>query len=219
MRLGEAPILLPLMAVVVVWLGRRAHAWPLVASWVGLTALAAMVTTATKVAFLGFGLGYAPWDYTGTSGHALFSSAILPMLALLAFGHRVGAHPWRAVALGVAVAMVVSYGRVHTHAHSWSEALYGAAMGLFAVLWPMARFGLPTQRAPRWMPTLVLSWLVFLSLNAPRSPTHDWVTAIALKVSGHSQPYQRRDWHAAYAKRMQATPPAPAASGASAAPP
>ena len=44
-----------------------------------LTAAAALITTVTKVAFIGYEVGYAPLDYTGISGHAMFAAAVLPV--------------------------------------------------------------------------------------------------------------------------------------------
>ena len=69
-RLGEAQILLPAMALALLWLWRQAGGRPLAVAWLLATGVAASITTVSKVAFLGFGIGHAPLDFTGFSGHA-----------------------------------------------------------------------------------------------------------------------------------------------------
>jgi hypothetical protein len=78
-------------------------------------------------------------------------------------------------------------------AHSWSEVgsgwlVGGAASGL--ALW-LAR--VPRSAPPRWLLAGVLAWFVAMPLGAPASPTHGWVTSLALAMSGRTAPYTRRD--------------------------
>ena len=80
-RLGEAEIVLPVMLVSMGWLLRRPGHARLVARWSGLAAGAVLVTLATKVAFIGFGIGVAVIDFTGVSGHAMFAALVYPLLA------------------------------------------------------------------------------------------------------------------------------------------
>ena len=61
-RLGEAQILLPAALALCAWMAFRPSARPLVAWWLALLTLATLVTTLTKVAFLGWGLGSAALD-------------------------------------------------------------------------------------------------------------------------------------------------------------
>ena len=83
-RLGEAQLLLPALLLAAVWLARSPGGGRLAGWWLATTGAAALLTTATKVAFIGYGVGYAPLDFTGISGHAMFAAAVLPPLVLLA---------------------------------------------------------------------------------------------------------------------------------------
>ena len=87
-RLGEAQILLPAMALALVWLWRQAGGRPLAVAWLLATGVAASITTVSKVAFLGFGVGHAPLDFTGFSGHAMFAAALMPVLVIVASASR-----------------------------------------------------------------------------------------------------------------------------------
>ena len=203
-RLGEAQILLPAFCAGALWLalarpagarGRlaqgnaHAHDHPARRSalrWVAGIAATTVVTTLSKIAFLGFGIGIAALDFTGFSGHSMYSWAILPVLAAIVAG-------WRGALVGVALAMLITYSRVDLGAHSWSEAISGMALGAAAAGWTLADYlAHPgAVRAPWWLPLLLAAWLTLLPMRAPPSRTHGLVVAISLKLSGHTRPYTR----------------------------
>lgn len=195
-RLGEAQILLPAMLAALLWLALSARdrrsAW----RWSLATFVVALITTVTKVAFFGFEVGYAPLDYTGISGHAMFAAAVLPVLcAVAACGTR-----WRnaAVAFGYALAVLVAYSRVPVGAHSPFEALVGLLLGSLASALVLRFTRLPAQRAPLWLGVALALWILSLPLSAPPSFTHGMVVKLSLAVSGRTVPYSRwrmhRDW-------------------------
>jgi membrane-associated phospholipid phosphatase len=193
-RLGEAEILLPAVLMAALWLALGADQARLALRWMGLIVLAAVITTATKVAFIGFEIGVPAWDFTGISGHAMFSTASYPMLLWVLLMHR---GPWAqrvGVALGFAMGLLVAYSRLPTHAHSPSEIVAGLLLGCCVSLLTLKvpRSG---PRAPLWLPALTLAGLASMPVYAPPSHTHDLVTWLALRVSGHTQPYTRAEMH------------------------
>jgi membrane-associated phospholipid phosphatase len=203
-RLGEAQILLPAFFAGALWLalarpaGARgrlargdalAHDHPARRSawrWVGAIVATTAVTTASKVAFLGFGIGIAALDFTGFSGHSMYATAILPVLAAIIAG-RAGA------VFGVLLALLITYSRVNLGAHSTSEAIAGMVLGAAAAGWTLADYlAHPgAVRAPWWLPLLLVCWLAFVPLRAPPSRTHNVVVSLALKLSGRTRPYTR----------------------------
>jgi hypothetical protein len=138
------------------------------------------------VAFLGFGYGIAALDFTGFSGHSMFAWSILPVIAAIVAG-RFGA------AVGVVLALLITYSRVDLGAHSWSEAIAGMALGAAAAAWTLADYlAHPgAVRAPWWLPLLLVAWLTLLPMHAPPSRTHSLVVAVSLKLSGRTRPYTR----------------------------
>jgi membrane-associated phospholipid phosphatase len=193
-RLGEAQILLPAAAVAVLALLRRAPGRVLVAWWAGLLALAVALTTASKVAFIGWGLGSPALDFTGISGHAMFAAAVFPLL-LGAMVPRLGGGAAPAVAAGIALSLLVGVSRLQVQAHTLSEVVAGLALGgavSAAVLW---RTRLPSVRISAWPALLVLLWFVATPTQAPPSRSHDMVTRLALSLSGHKVPYTRATLH------------------------
>lgn len=194
-RIGEAQLLLPAMAAACLWLARAPQCRPFAGAWLGATALAAVVTTVTKVAFIGWEVGYPPLDFTGLSGHSMFSAAVLPVLARIVAGPARRRWARAAVVAGFALAVLVAVSRVVIHAHSPSESAFGFLAGSLASAWALRRATVPTTPPPRWLALAVLAWLMALPFVAPRSRTHDWVTALSLELSGREHPYTRHAMH------------------------
>jgi membrane-associated phospholipid phosphatase len=190
-RLGEAQILLPALAAVCLWLAWRGGA-PRTAAWaLGLTALATAVTTVTKVAFIGYEVGYAPWDYTGVAGHSMFAAAAWPVLVGVALPPV--AARWRvaALALAYALAAVISVSRIVTGAHSPSEVVLGFLLGAAASALALRLGPRPRTPVPAALLVALVAWMLAAPAKAPPSRTHGWVTVLSLKVSGRSAPYTR----------------------------
>src|SRR6476661_1782264 len=99
-RFGEAGILIPCALLLAGWLALATRDWRPVLGWLMPLAAAVALTTASKIAFLGFGLGIARLDFTGFSGHSMFAAAVYPMLAYAVSARFAGR--WRVVAVGLA---------------------------------------------------------------------------------------------------------------------
>ena len=189
-RLGEAEILLPAVVLAALWLAFGAKQWRLTLRWLGLIGVAASITTATKIAFIGWQMGSAALDFTGVSGHAMFATASYPMLFWVLLMHREAWMQRVGVVFGFGVGLLVAYSRLPTHAHSPSEIyaglLLGCAVSLLTVKLP--RNG---PAVPLWLPALTLVGLAILPFYAPPSHTHDWITRISLYLSGSDHPFTR----------------------------
>ena len=216
-RLGEAQILLPAALGVVAWLAMRARAQRLALAWLVALGVAAVVTTVSKVAFIGWGLGWPALNFTGVSGHAMFAAAVYPLL----FGGLAGplatalgaapAEPWQrsGLLLGCATALLVGVSRVELDAHSWSEVVAGLALGGLASAAALAGARMPKAGVPLWLPLAIVAWLLLMPHHAPPSFTHDMVTRLSLALSGHQQPYTRSAMLAAWKERKNALRLAP----------
>jgi len=203
-RLGEAQILLPAMLLSALWLAWRPRGLRPALIWLLASGLAASLTTASKIAFLGFGIGSASWDFTGISGHAMFAAAVLPPLLLLASGPlTTSGRRWLLLcAYGLAAAVAVS--RVMVGAHSWSEAISGLALGSAASAAALSRRRWPALRLARWAPLLMLAWALLAVVGAPPSRTHDMVTRLSLVLADRPHPYRRAQMHSEHRRKAAA---------------
>jgi membrane-associated phospholipid phosphatase len=204
-RLGEAQIVLPAMALVLashLWSARRRAApLDLAVAWLGSLAIAASVTLASKLAFIGWCWGWAWADFTGVSGHTLVATAALPPLAGLLSTRWT--EPARRALIGLACMLAVAVGasRVLLGFHSLSEVCAGWALGTLVAATALSRLTALTHRAAGWPALLVLVWGLQSVSQAPPSRSHDMVTALALQLSGHDTPFERADLHRAPSPR------------------
>jgi membrane-associated phospholipid phosphatase len=192
-RLGEAQILLPAALLLAWWLARKVAARPLVQWWLALVAGAAAITTVSKLAFLGWGIGIAAIDFTGISGHAMFAAAIYPLLCAALSGSQPRAWRRAAIGAGFAVALLVGLSRLVVGAHSLSEVVAGFALGAAVSAAALALAHPPATRAPLLLPLALAAWLTVTPAHAPPSNTHGLVTRLALVLSGRDHPYTRGD--------------------------
>jgi membrane-associated phospholipid phosphatase len=187
-----------------VWLG-AARCWRLALAWCLLFGAAMLLTVASQVAFLGWGIGVQRVDFAGFSGHAARAAAVFPVaffLLLEGEGRRIRA---AGTAFGVLVALAVAVSRVKIGAHSPSEAVLGCTLGLAVAALFMARARVARRFVPS--PLLVaLSLAVLLLPKAEPADAHQWVTGFSLGLSGHDRPYTRPGWKLA---RAPYVPPCP----------
>jgi hypothetical protein len=190
-RLGEAQILGPAALLAALALLRRPGARPLATRWMTLLSLAVFVTTASKVAFIGWGIGSAELDFTGISGHAMFAAAIYPVLLATLTGAASPAARWFAVVAGIALALLIGISRLVLGAHSPSEVFAGWLVGGAASVIALTMEVHAPGRVGVVIPVVVALWLVLMPVQAPASGTHTMVTRLALALSGHKTPYTR----------------------------
>lgn len=194
--MGESRLVLPaaLVAMVFVAMSER----PPVFHWLWALAIAGTAVLVSKLAFLGWGIGWAAIDFTGISGHSMVSASVYPVLGY-AVGNR---YSRRAATLtawtGAALAVLIGVSRLVLGAHSVSEVILGLGVGALvsvAVLarWPVGRLGL---RMGAVALAFLLSTMASYSI-APRLHTHDVVVALALTLSGQDTPYTRDHLHRA----------------------
>lgn len=190
-RLGEAQILIPAAVLMFLVLSVRPQSRKLAFVWMALIAVAALITTATKLAFLGWGIGIAEYDFTGISGHSMFAAAIYPVLAYVVVPGRNGGVRYGATALGAMLAILVGVSRLVVGAHSESEVVTGLLLGGAASALAIKLAGPTRTRVHPVYPVMLLIWFLWVPSKMPGSQTHSWGTRLALALSGHEAPFTR----------------------------
>lgn len=190
-RLGEAQILLPLQLATALWLMLRSHAPRPALVWLACTGLAGALTLASKLAFHGWEAGYAPWNFTVVSGHAMFAAAVLPVLARALVADASPRRQALAVAAGTVLALGVAVSRVMVQAHSAPEAAAGAVLGLSAGVLALRGMHVPPLHAPRLLVAALLAWVAVAVTAAPAPRAHDRMLTLAVWLSGRPEPYLR----------------------------
>ena len=195
-RLGEAQILLPLALMTIgslLWRAKGSSGRALALGWLALFCVAISVTTASKIAFMGWGLGWAALDFTGVSGHSMFAAAVYPLLAGTLAARWSPGKRYAAIGAGFGLALLVGVSRLVIGVHSPSEVVAGLVLGGLASALPLAWAGIAPASISPLIPALVAVWLAIMPVTAPASTTHSLVTRMSLMLSGRSEPFTRED--------------------------
>ncbi|MCI1112903.1 phosphatase PAP2 family protein [Stenotrophomonas maltophilia] len=184
--LGDSRWLLPMALVLLITLPRADARlkW----RWLLAIAVTAGVTLASKLAFMGWGIGIKSVHFTGFSGHAAMSSVIYPVVGALLAGtsklpRRIG------LVIGVLLATAIAWTRIPLHAHSLSEVIAGLMLGLGCSTWAMHTAGPSSRPNAVAAAAAVLAGMV-LPLALPDVHTHQLVIALAKLISGRAEIFQ-----------------------------
>jgi len=198
-RVGESSLLMPCALAVFAWLqaGRTPPDRGNAARWALTFGVAVALVVASKLAYMGWGIGSRALDFTGLSGHSMMAAAVLPVLACLLVPARHRALAAAAVAVGAALAVVVGLSRLALHLHSPAEVVAGLGVGFAASAAFIAWSARPLRAAP-WMVAGILATLALAApLPAVSLPTHGVLERIASHLAGRDQPYRRGEWREA----------------------
>ncbi|MYM66969.1 phosphatase PAP2 family protein [Pseudoduganella sp. FT55W] len=191
--IGSLAVTGPIGVAIVVWL-LAGKSWRLTAIWLGLFGAGMALVVATKMAFIGWGVGVASVEFAGFSGHAMRAAAVFPVAGFLATRSSPSHLRWLGTAAGVLLAVLIAISRVYVRAHPPSEALTGCLLGLAVAgifIWYAS-----TEHHMALSRLLVLLCIPVL-LVAPQVepiPAEQWITKAALYLSGRDQPYTRNMW-------------------------
>jgi len=189
--LGSLPVTGPLGVAIAAWL-LAGRSWKLSLSWCLLFGLGMLLVMATKLAWIGWGVGMPDVKFGGLSGHSMRACAVFPVASYLAFHNAEEGGRRLATAAGVALALLVSVSRVPVLAHSWSEVVSGALVGLGVSAAFISIAHSPSrQRFGPVVAGLALPLLLIVPQVEPL-PTERWMTTLALYLSGHEKPFERR---------------------------
>ncbi|RTQ91258.1 MULTISPECIES: phosphatase PAP2 family protein [Stenotrophomonas] len=184
--LGDSRWLLPMALVLLITLPRAdvRLKW----RWLLAIAVTAGVTLASKLAFMGWGIGIKSVHFTGFSGHAAMSSVVYPVVGALLAGS--GKHA-RAIGLatGVLLATAIAWSRIPLHAHSLSEVIAGLALGLSCSTWALHAASPVGRASAMAVVAAVLAGMV-LPLALPDVHTHQLVIMLAKLISGRAEIFQ-----------------------------
>lgn len=192
-HLGDAAVTIPAAAAITVWLV-TGRAWRAAFWWCLLFAVGIGLVVASKIAFLGWGSGMRSLDFKAISGHAMLTTAIIPLIFYILLQRYAPLARALAVMLGMVSGAAMGVLLVVLNEHSVSEAIAGYVIGGFVSLGFIRMAGrLPSLSLNRWLIPLIL--LAFFAAWYIRLESlEDWMTSVALYLSGHDRPYSWATW-------------------------
>lgn len=126
---GDSMLLIPTAAIMAFLLHRKSDNKRTAWYWLLAFCTAGAVVSLSKIAFLGFGIGSARFNFTGFSGHSAMSATLWPVMLWL-LSARLPTF-WRTAALvaGYLIPLMVGISRLVLNYHSVSEVISGLVLG------------------------------------------------------------------------------------------
>ncbi|MGK3185615.1 phosphatase PAP2 family protein [Raoultella planticola] len=199
---GDSTVLLPSAAAVFMVLFLRRPSRQIAWQWGLLFGITGAIVSASKLAFMGWGIGIRELDFTGFSGHTALSTAFWPIFLWLLCARGSVVLRRTAMVMGYLLAGLVGYSRLAIHAHSPSEVIAGLLLGAIG-----SALFLLLQRNSSRVVDAQLSWGGVLSLiiipaallnTGAKAPTQSLLGDIAVKIGPLEKPFTRADMHKRY---------------------
>lgn len=192
---GDSTVLLPLAALLAVWLCARTASRRAGGLWVVAMLADGGLVIASKVLYMGWGLHPPGWDFIGLSGHSAMAFLFWPVVGAFA-ATQSNLPRWSGIAAGAALAIGVAASRLVLQVHSPSEVLLGSLWGALVAavyLWrTRSLLTAPARYRHGWLLLLVL--VPPLLLARQLSFPSNWILAYtARQLSGHSVVFTRND--------------------------
>jgi membrane-associated phospholipid phosphatase len=192
-NLGDIGVTTPIAGCIAVFFALRQD-WKLTAWWVILFAFGLSLVVVSKVAFVGWGIGYQELDFTGFSGHAMRAMAIFPVLGYLVVKKKSIHTQTVFFMLGIGLGLIVGISRQLLNVHSWSEVIAGCVLGL-AVSVCFVLILSSSKQFSFYRPLLIIAMVpILMTPYLKPTPTQSWIIDFSLYLSGHDQPFTRNDW-------------------------
>ncbi|HEC2555548.1 TPA: phosphatase PAP2 family protein [Raoultella ornithinolytica] len=196
---GDSTVLLPSAAAVFMVLFLRRPSRQIAWQWGLLFGITGAIVSASKLAFMGWGIGIRELDFTGFSGHTALSTAFWPIFLWLLCARGSIALRRIAMVMGYLLAGLVGYSRLAIHAHSLSEVIAGLLLGacgsaLFLLLQRNSSRVVDAQLSWRGVLSLIIIPVVLLNTGT-KAPTQSLLGEIAVKLGPLEKPFTRADMH------------------------
>ncbi|MNR97091.1 PAP2 superfamily protein [compost metagenome] len=189
-KLADTNFTMPLAALLAVWLA-AARAWRPALCWFLLFVVGLLLVAATKIAYVGWGLGIAAIDFKGFSGHAMRAMAVAPVFMYLLLQEQ-GARKLRlGVLAGLGFGLMIGISRLALGVHSVSEVITGLLLGAVISLGFIA-YCRPHATIVFDRKLLIIGTIaLFPILTLKPAPTEGWIERIAIYLSGNEHNLHR----------------------------
>ncbi|QHI96990.1 hypothetical protein GT347_02705 [Xylophilus rhododendri] len=194
---GDTALLLPAAAALGLAFLLRPGARMLAFRWALAFGSVGFLVLATKIAFIGWGIGNAAADFTGLSGHSALSAVFWPVVGWIAARNHGVVLRRLAIGGGVAFALGIGLSRLVLHLHSPSEVVSGLLVGFSASAWLIgsSRQGVGPLRTVVSFAAVFVLGLILVRHGTP-APTTQLIEVTVVRLLGKTEPYTRDDLRA-----------------------
>jgi membrane-associated phospholipid phosphatase len=201
--LGDSALLLPLIAWMALSLILTRRDGLQGFRWIAAACVCGGLVALSKLLFMGWGVGAGlpGLNYTGFSGHTALSMLTWPALAGLLSRNASRPVQSAAISLGVLIGAGVAISRIFLKAHSISEVVLGAILGVLIAAWflhgllrhaRLSDVAPPAHAARRQLLLLSGGAVIALLCYGRVFPSQHVLKDLALWLSGHPTVFSRR---------------------------
>ena len=191
---GDSMLLLPTAVIIAVLLYWKNDDRRVVLFWLLAFGCAGFIVSLSKIAFLGYGIGSARFNFTGFSGHSAMASTLWPVMLWLLSARL--SSVWRKLMLSVGylIPLIVGISRLELNAHSVSEVVAGLILG-----YTLSTAFLISQRAtrPRGFSLAQLCLVLLLPMlllgNGQVATTQQFLQRLSVQLAGIDHAWTRED--------------------------
>ncbi|MEE4409316.1 MULTISPECIES: phosphatase PAP2 family protein [unclassified Serratia (in: enterobacteria)] len=199
---GDSMLLLPCALILFVALiaprATRTAGW----QWALIFGCAGGMVCASKLAFMGWGIGIERYDFTGFSGHSALAASIWPVFLWTLTGRCSPAGRTLALIVGYILPLTVGLSRLAIQVHSPSEVISGLVLGYLASsLFLRLQLNKARPQLSWWQIAGALALPILLMGHRQPAPTQGLLERIATILAHTDHPYTRADLH-----RLKDTP-------------
>lgn len=182
-KLADTNFTLPLAALLAIWLA-CAREWKSAFWWCLLFGFGLLIVAATKIAYVGWGIGIASVDFKGFSGHAMRAATIAPPLIYILLQRQTQQIRLAGLLCAIGFSIAICISRLVLGAHSVSEAISGLLFGLlisFCFIWTCSQ-----RPATTFDRRLLIAGLILLLplVSMEPAPTESWIQRVAVALAG-----------------------------------
>lgn len=190
---GDSMLLIPTAAIMALLFHRKSDNKYTAGYWLLAFCTAGAIVSLSKIAFLGFGLGSARFNFTGFSGHSAMSATLWPVMFWLLTA-RLSAWRGAAIAVGYLIPLMVGVSRLVLNYHTVSEVIAGLTLG-----YTLSTLFLIGQRHTRlrgftlWQLSIALLLPLLLIGHGRIATTQQFLQRLSVQIAGIDHAWTREE--------------------------
>lgn len=189
---GDSMLLIPTALIIALSLLWKSDDKRSAGYWVLTFCTTGAIVSLSKIAFMGFGIGSASFNFTGFSGHSAMSATLWPVMLWLMSGRL--SSQWRnvAVIIGYLIPLCVGTSRLVLHYHSNSEVISGLLLGytLSSLFLVSQRHLIPPVFSPRQFCLIFLIPILLIG-QGRIATTQQFLQQLSAKIAGIEHAWTR----------------------------
>jgi membrane-associated phospholipid phosphatase len=191
---GDSMLLIPTAAIMALLLYWKSDSRRTAGYWVLAFCTAGAVVSLSKIAFLGFGIGSARFNFTGFSGHSAMSATLWPVLLWLLSGSLAINGRRTALAVGYLIPLMVGVSRLVLNYHSVSEVIAGLTLGFtLSSVYLFSQRHIRLRGFSLWQLSLALLLPLLLMGHGRIATTQQFLQRLSVQIAGIDHAWTREE--------------------------